>query len=136
MTSPSRNGAGLLPMSDETRGKALQDRMLAMGLDESKLSRAVGKDRGTIRRAFAGTASETTLRMLETWFDREERKHGLAAAEAPMGALTPRDHVVIRMEEGGTLVVEGPATTPEEVAVLKELARDLIREMNVRKTER
>jgi hypothetical protein len=135
----------LVPMSDETRGKTLQERMFALGLDESKLARQTGKDRGTIRRAFAGQASETTYAQLETWFDREERKNsggelldlpthnGHGSEPTHVEAKRP---VVIHVEEGGSFAIEGPADTPEEVEVLKELAKDLMREMRLRKSER
>lgn len=121
-------------MSNETRGKALRDRMLALGLDESKLSRATRKDRGTIRRVFAGTAADLTYDQLEVWFDREERKNSADDVAAVLNGRTALDgtpdhehpHVVIRIEEGGTVVVDGP---PENMEALAELATRLMREM-------
>lgn len=116
--------ADFVPMSNETRGKALYDRMVAMGMDESKLSRATGKDRGTIRRVFSGTASNITYDQLEQWFKREEAKN---TAEAPSGvAPVGRPPFVIRIEEGGTVVVEGPVENMDEIT---EAARSLMRDL-------
>ena len=127
-------------MSNETRGKALRDRMTALGLDESKLSRATGKDRGTIRRAFAGTAGGITYEQLEAWFDREERKMNadlgtilhIRNGEAAAHSEAEQKHVIIRMEEGGTVVVDGP---PENMHELIEAATALMREMRSRRPE-
>lgn len=121
-------------MSNETRGKALQQRMFALGLDESKLSRATNKDRGTIRRMFAGNASDATYNQMEVWFDREERKLGIGArppalADEPHVEPEPR-HVIIRIEEGGTVVVDGP---PDNMAELIAAAKELMREMKARR---
>lgn len=120
-------------MSNETRGKALRERMLALGLDESKLSRATRKDRGTIRRVFAGTAADLTYDQLEVWFDRQERKDNADDVAAILNGHGPQvgggdheHHVVIRIEEGGTVVVDGP---PENMDALAELATRLMREM-------
>lgn len=125
-------------MSNETRGKALQQRMFALGMDESKLSRAIGRDRGTIRRAFAGSASEATYNQLEVWFDREERKLGTAPNLEPLpipAATQPeppqeQKHVMIRIEEGGTVVVDGP---PDNMNELIAAAKELMREMKARR---
>lgn len=124
--------ADFVPMSNETRGKALRERMVALGLDESKLSRATGKDRGTIRRAFDGTASTITYEQLEMWFDREEHKVGQGVEVVPaIGAPgdDPAKHVMIRIEEGGTVVVDGP---PESMDALIAAATALMREMKHR----
>lgn len=128
-TGPER--ADSVPMSNETRGKALYERMVAMGMDESKLARAVNKDRGTIRRVFAGTASDITYDQVEVWFAREEAKDNSEIPAAPTPAA--RKPVTIRMEEGGTIVVEGPLDTPEDAHLLRDLARDLMREMRTRR---
>jgi transcriptional regulator with XRE-family HTH domain len=134
----SAHKAGSVPMSNEIRGKALRERMLALGLDESKLARATGKDRGTLRRAFAGNASDITYEQLEVWFDREERKNNAddvvailnggskPPAQAPAEEHHEQQHVMIRIEEGGTVVVDGP---PENMEALADLASRLIREM-------
>lgn len=118
--------ADFVPMSNETRGKALKDRMVAMGLDESKLARAVKKDRGTIRRVFEGKASSLTYDYIEQWFDREDAKNNADSSAivqpAAGGAGSP---VVIRMEEGGTVVIEGPVDHLDEIAAV---ARALMRE--------
>lgn len=123
-----RNGAGLTPVTKQTRGDALRTRMLALGLDESKLARKVKKDRGTIRRLFDGTASDLTYDQMEVWFDREEAKMGIGFVPEPATERHERRPVTIRMEEGGSIVVEGPLDTPEDAELLKNLARDLIRE--------
>jgi hypothetical protein len=115
--------ADSLPMSNEARGKALYDRMVSYGLDRSKLARKTGKDVGTIRRVLEGTAADTTYDQVEKWFEREDAKNN-----AEMPAAQPGDHVVIRLEEGGSLVVEGPTETSEQREILKEFAREMIRE--------
>lgn len=115
--------------TESERGAALRKRMLDMRLDRSKLARALGIDRGTVIRAFKGTASDDTYEMMERWFDRQEAKAGADPAEIVASAGEGgREHVTFRLTGnfGVDVTVEGPI---EDMAQLKDAAKELLREM-------
>lgn len=108
-------------MSNETRGKAIHDRRMALGHSEASFARATGIDRGALRRAEAGTASARTYERLEVWLDREEKRTDtVPSVEAGMVELD------LTIEPGARAVIRGPVA---DLARLRHELVELVREV-------
>lgn len=84
--------AGLIPMSDETRGHAIKRRRLAFGItSQDEFAKATGVSRGAIQRAEAGdpTTRDSTYVRLESWLDKFAEETG---SEADDAAAAEPDH--------------------------------------------
>ena len=120
----TRNSAGLVPVSDETRGHAIKRRRLALGMSINALAKKVEMDRATLTAAEAGDPRSTdlTYTRIEKWLDDFEAETG---ADEPAG---PEELVEFRLSGnfGVDVVVRGPVSN---LAELEGSIARLLREM-------
>lgn len=116
--------AGLLPVSDETRGHGIKRRREALGMSVSALAKKVGMDRGTLARAEEGDerTEALTYSRIEGALDRLETEMGIDQATAE------DDVVEFRLSGnfGVDVVVKGPVAN---LAELEGSISRLLREM-------
>ena len=113
-----RNQGTLAPMSDESRGKDLERRRLALGITshrqfEEAVAEELGITRGTIARAEAGKASRNTYTALEAWLTRQEEEAGMDVPPPAPTSIKLTVHGVYGIDD---LILEGPSDHPEELA--------------------
>lgn len=132
-TMDTRNAEHSVPMSGETRGHAIKQRMDAIGISTRELADRIGMDRKTIARVIEGGEGTrpTTYSALEVALDRLEEELGMDADTA-----SPKAGVVefrVSGNFGVDVVVNGPV---ENIAELRAAVADLIREMHESETPR
>lgn len=117
--------AGLLPMSDETRGHAIKRRRLDLGIKSLReFADRTGVDRGAITKAESGQGSEGTYDRLESWLDRFEEETGSDDAGS--------DYIEFRLSGVfgvDSIVVRGPVGDASE---LEQSVARLVRELRER----
>ena len=117
--------AGLLPMSDETRGHAIKRRRLGLGITSLReFADRTGVDRGAITKAERGHGSEGTYDRLESWLDRFEEETG----NDDPGS----DYIEFRLSGVfgvDSIVVRGPVSDASE---LEQSVARLVRELRER----
>lgn len=122
----SRDAAGLLPMSGETRGHAIEKRANALGIYKAReLERATGRVDRMVRRdligkAFRGQATDTTYQRLEDALTLLEEETG---HDEDDDARVFEWHV---SSQGISVTFKAPVENREEA---EESALRLIREM-------
>lgn len=113
-TRTQTDGAHFRPVDNESRGREIKRRRLALGIDGFRdFAEATGRDKGTLARAEEGTASTSTLDWLEAWLDRQETESGMNDPVPAVGPIKLTLHGVYGVEE---IVVEGPVDHPDELA--------------------
>jgi len=111
-----------VPMSNETRGKALRERRIARGIKSvRKFAEVTGVSRDAVTAAEEGTASAGTYERLEAWLDSFDEETGHDVAEPP-GPVRFR----LSGNFGVEVVVEGPV---ENIAELEASVARLIQRM-------
>lgn len=94
------------------RGAQFEPRRKALGISNLRqFALATGRDRDTLARAEAGTASKTTMDWVDAWLTAREADR--AGATAPDEPLRLTLHGVYGIEE---IIVEGPVDRPDELA--------------------
>lgn len=98
-------------MTDEdARGAQFGPRREALGIKNLRqFALATGRDRDTLARAEAGTASKTTMDWVDAWLTEREADREPVASEPIKLTM----HGVYGIEE---IIVEGPVDRPDELA--------------------
>ena len=109
-------------MSDETRGHAIKDRRLALGIKSVReFAEATGIDRQALSKAEAGQGSSATYDRAEAWLSRMEEETGHDVPPSEPLRFTFHDVYGI-----GELIVEGPVDRPDElVASITKLLSEI-----------
>lgn len=122
----SSDRAELLPVERETRGHALKQRRLVLGIkSQRELAEKTGLSRAAINKAEENLgASPATYERLEAWFDKFEAEtgHDDVASQAD-GQLTVTMKGVYGIE---SITVNAPVENPDE---LIEFVAKLMREV-------
>lgn len=118
--------AGLLPMSDETRGHAIKRRRLALGIKSLRdFADKSGVDRAAITKAEDGNGSEGTYDRLEAWLTKFEEEVG-ADDSTDEGYIEFRLSGVFGVD---SIIVKGPIG---DAAELEQTVARLVRELRER----
>lgn len=124
--SAAVSAAQSVPMSGDTRGRAIQERVEALGIGDRDWYAKTGIDRKTLKRAMAGepgTRASTYL-AIESALDKLEAAiHG-----QPTHALATEDFVEFTIEGnfGVRAVVKGPVKDMDELQrAVSKLVRDM-----------
>ena len=121
--STALRGAGLAPVTNESRGEAIKRRRLHHGIKSLReFSAKSGVSREAITAAEDDAASPETYDRLEVWLDRYEEEIG----EHDVSAATDIDVIEFRIAGnfGVDVVVKGPASRIEEIeAAVEKLVR-------------
>lgn len=126
------NTAELLPMSNETRGRAITKRRMALGItsrsgfeqamkDQAAKNQGWGKhvSREKIAAAEEGSASDAIYERLETWLNRMEEETNPAAGESADAKLVTFHIAAIGV------TVKGPVSDLAEIeAAVARLIQD------------
>lgn len=115
--SAAVRAAGLAPVINETRGKAIKRRRLHHGIKSLReFSEKTGVSREALTAAESDEASEATYERLEAWLDRFEEEIEDVNADRESDVIEFR----IAGNFGVDVVVKGPASRLEEIEVAVE----------------
>lgn len=118
------NQGTLARMGDEiARGAEIKRRREELGIANLRqFHLATGRDRDTLARVEAGTASETTMDWVEQWLDRREA--GGRVEPAAPGPVRVTLHDVYGV---GEVIFDGAASPDEMAAYVRALMNELRR---------
>lgn len=116
----SDHTAELVDVNDETRGHALKQRRLRLGIkSQRELAEKTGLSRSAIKKAEEDLgASDATYERLEAWFDKFEEDTGHADYEEPdaAGSLDGQLTVTMKGVYGiESITVNAPVENPDEL---------------------
>lgn len=120
-------GAGLVPMSKETRAHALRERMDLLVVGVQRLADEANYNRKTVSRALEGSASERTYEDLEEALDRIQLRVDGPDGPEPEPATEAPSLVSFKLSGiygAAEVVVEGPV---ENLADLEAAVQRLLR---------
>lgn len=114
--------ARLLPMSDETRGHAIRDRRLALGIKSLReFAKESGIDREALSKAEAGEGSAQTYERAEAWLTAAEEEAGHDDPVTEPLRFTFHDIYGI-----GEFIAEGPVDKPDElIAAVTKMLKEI-----------
>lgn len=109
-------------MSDDTRGQAIKDRRLRLGIKSVReFAKASGISREALTAVEEGAGSQASMERAEAWLDRMEAETGHDEPVREPLRFTFHDVYGI-----GELIVEGPVEHPDElVAAVARLLADI-----------